>query len=78
MNFLSIDDASDLTGLSPSTLAKKRMAGTGPAFFKLGRTIKYAAADVDAWLLSRRRTSTWSTGSDNKKTAPRVRTRSSA
>lgn len=59
MNFLSIDDVSALTGLSGSTLAKRRMAGTGPAFFKLGRTIKYAAADVDAWIMTRRRTSTW-------------------
>ncbi|MCK1517109.1 helix-turn-helix domain-containing protein [Bradyrhizobium sp. 190] len=59
MNFLSIDDVAALTGLSPSTLAKKRMAGAGPAFFKLGRTIKYAAADVDAWIMTRRRTTTW-------------------
>src|SRR4051812_12757537 len=71
MNFLSIDDASDLTGLSRSSLAKKRCDGTGPAFFKLGRAVKYAAADVDAWILSRRRTSTWA-ANDNKNTAPQA------
>ncbi|WP_247310542.1 helix-turn-helix domain-containing protein [Bradyrhizobium sp. 61] len=65
MNFLSIDDVTAATGLSPSTLAKKRMAGTGPAFFKIGRAIKYAATDVDAWILTRRRTSTW-VANDNK------------
>ncbi|MEH2546903.1 putative DNA-binding transcriptional regulator AlpA [Bradyrhizobium sp. AZCC 2262] len=65
MNFLSIDDVSALTGLSASTLAKRRMAGTGPAFFKIGRTVRYAAADVDAWIMTRRRTSTWA-ANDNK------------
>ncbi|MFK4657077.1 helix-turn-helix transcriptional regulator [Bradyrhizobium japonicum] len=65
MNLLSIDDVSAATGLSASTLAKRRCDGTGPAFFKIGRTIKYAATDVDAWILSRRRTSTWP-ANDNK------------
>jgi len=65
VNFLSIDDVSALTGLSASTLAKSRMTGTGPAFFKLGRTIKYAAPDVDAWIASRRRTSTWKPANDD-------------
>ena len=65
MNLLSIDDVATVTGLSSSTLAKRRMAGTGPAFFKIGRTVKYDRADVDVWLQSRRRTSTW-TANDNK------------
>ncbi|MFT4116575.1 helix-turn-helix transcriptional regulator [Bradyrhizobium sp.] len=59
MTFLSIDDVSTLTGLSRSTLAKRRCDGTGPAFFKLGRAVKYDRADLDAWIASRRRTSTW-------------------
>lgn len=59
MNFLSIDDVAALTGLSRSTLAKKRCAGSGPAFFKIGRQIRYDRADVEAWIASRRRTCTW-------------------
>ncbi|WP_445222163.1 helix-turn-helix transcriptional regulator [Bradyrhizobium sp. Pa8] len=59
MDLLSLDQTATLTGLSRSSLAKKRCDGTGPAFFKIGRAIKYAAADVDAWIMSRRRTSTW-------------------
>ncbi|OPH84431.1 helix-turn-helix transcriptional regulator [Nitrobacter vulgaris] len=59
MNLLSINDAAALTGLSRSTLAKRRCNGSGPAFFKLGRVIKYDRADVDAWILSQRRRSTW-------------------
>ncbi|KYK44786.1 hypothetical protein A1D31_35780 [Bradyrhizobium liaoningense] len=71
MNLLSIDDVSALTGLSSSTLAKRRMTGTGPAFFKIGRTIKYAAQDVDAWVLSQRRTSTWAVN-DNGHSGPQA------
>ncbi|UGX97592.1 helix-turn-helix domain-containing protein [Bradyrhizobium barranii subsp. barranii] len=59
MKLLSLDEVVSVTGLSRSSLAKKRCDGTGPAFFKIGRTVRYAAADVDAWILSRRRTSTW-------------------
>jgi predicted DNA-binding transcriptional regulator AlpA len=66
VDLLSLDHVVDLTGLSRSSLAKKRCDGSGPAFFKIGRTIKYAAGDVDAWILSRRRTSTWA-ANDNVK-----------
>jgi predicted DNA-binding transcriptional regulator AlpA len=59
VNLLSLDQVVDLTGLSRSSLAKKRCDGTGPAFFKIGRAVKYATSDVDAWVLTRRRTSTW-------------------
>lgn len=67
-NFLTLDQVTDRTGLSRSSLAKKRCDGSGPAFFKLGRTIKYAAVDVDAWILSKRRTSTW-VANDNTRPA---------
>jgi predicted DNA-binding transcriptional regulator AlpA len=64
VNLLSLDQVVDLTGLSRSSLAKKRCDGSGPAFFKIGRSVKYATSDVEAWILSRRRTSTW-TANDN-------------
>jgi predicted DNA-binding transcriptional regulator AlpA len=65
VNLLSLDQTVTLTGLSRSSLAKKRCDGSGPAFFKIGRAVKYATSDVDAWILSRRRTSTWA-ANDNK------------
>jgi predicted DNA-binding transcriptional regulator AlpA len=68
MNLLSLDQTVTLTGLSRSSLAKKRCDGSGPAFFKLGRAVRYAEADVEAWILSRRRTSTW-LANDNTKPA---------
>lgn len=63
MILLSIDDVAAATGLSASTLAKKRCSGTGPAFFKIGRQVRYSAEDLEVWILSRRRLSTWSAAS---------------
>jgi hypothetical protein len=39
----------------PSTLAKWRKAGDAPAHVLLGRRICYRDADLEDWLLSRRR-----------------------
>jgi predicted DNA-binding transcriptional regulator AlpA len=68
VNLLSLDQVSDLTGLSRSSLAKKRCDGSGPAFFKIGRAVKYATSDVDAWILTRRRTSTWAANDNGQAT----------
>jgi hypothetical protein len=51
-----------LGDFSPSTLAKWRLAGTGPPYSKVGRLIVYDIADLDAYLSSRRRLSTSDTG----------------
>lgn len=67
MIFLSIEDVAASTGLSASTLAKRRCAGLPPAFFKLGRAVKYDRAEVDAWILAQRRTSTWRPANDSDK-----------
>lgn len=66
VNFLSIDDVAAATGLSRSTLAKKRCSGSGIPFFKIGRQIRYEVADVETWILSRRRTCTWRPANDNR------------
>jgi hypothetical protein len=42
-------------GVPTSTLIKWRKAGTGPALVLLGRRICYRDADLEDWLLSRRR-----------------------
>lgn len=44
--------------LGKSTLAKWRLTGVGPAFFKLGTKVLYDADDFDAWLDSKRVRST--------------------
>jgi len=69
MNLLTFDEVVGVTGLSRSTLAKKRCAGSGPAFFKIGRQIKYDRSDLEVWIASRRRLSTWAANDNNKPAA---------
>ncbi len=45
-------------GTSTSTLAKWRLAGTGPAYSKAGRLVIYNIQSLDDFLASRRRLST--------------------
>lgn len=48
---LSPEVAGEYTGYSTSTLAKKRMDGTGPEYIKLGkRKVGYRKSDLDHWL----------------------------
>jgi predicted DNA-binding transcriptional regulator AlpA len=52
-------EAAKYTGLSESTLAKRRLYGLPPAFLNLGgRAVGYAIEDLDAWLETCRRQST--------------------
>ncbi len=55
-------EAAAYCGCSKSTLEKLRCTGGGPAFIKLGRTVVYDTADLDAWLMSGRRLSTSDSG----------------
>lgn len=43
---------SERLGLSQRTLSEKRITGTGPAFIRLGKSVRYRPEAVDAWLLS--------------------------
>ena len=51
-------EAAVYLSLSRQRLAKLRLTGGGPAYSKLGRTIVYSPADLDAWLAANRRVST--------------------
>ena len=56
---LRAPEAAAYTGLSESTLAKRRLYGLPPQFLSLGgRAVGYAIDDLDAWLESCRRQST--------------------
>lgn len=55
---LDVDAAAALLGLSTSALNKWRVSGSGPAFLRLGRAVRYAREDLDAWLRVNRRSST--------------------
>jgi predicted DNA-binding transcriptional regulator AlpA len=47
--------AAKLLGLSPSTLSKWRMKGTGPEYIKVGTRVLYERADIAAWLDANKR-----------------------
>lgn len=55
---LRTDAAASHLGVSESWLEKSRVFGGGPVYFKVGRTVVYDIADLDAWLSDKRRTST--------------------
>ncbi len=55
---LRVRDAADYVGLSISTLAKWRITGFGPRYIKAGARVLYDRADLDEWLVSRRRSNT--------------------
>jgi predicted DNA-binding transcriptional regulator AlpA len=46
-------DAAKHLLLSPRTLERLRVAGTGPRYCKLGRRVAYRQADLDAWVNAR-------------------------
>lgn len=47
--YLIQSEAADLLRLSPRTLERMRLDGTGPKYRKFGRRVTYAAADIEAW-----------------------------
>lgn len=55
---LNTHEAAAYVGLSYSTLTKLRLTGGGPPFIKLGARVVYRISDLDAWLESRKQTST--------------------
>lgn len=55
MDTLTVDTegASRHLGLAVSTLEKMRVYGDGPPFVKLGRSVRYRVADLEAYLAER-------------------------
>lgn len=47
--FLTQSEAARLLRISPRTLERHRVAGTGPRFVKAGRRVLYRRADLEAW-----------------------------
>jgi len=55
---LSTDQAAEILRVSPRTLEKFRVQGSGPKFFKIGRLVYYSTETLEEWKRSRLRTST--------------------
>ncbi|WP_409998740.1 helix-turn-helix transcriptional regulator [Bradyrhizobium sp. SZCCHNS2022] len=49
------DEVADALHLRRQTLAAWRTLGRGPSFVKVGRTVFYRRADIEAWLGAQRR-----------------------
>jgi hypothetical protein len=47
-------DTSQYIAMSRPWLRLQRMRGTGPAFLRIGRSIRYDVRDLDTWLSSHR------------------------
>jgi predicted DNA-binding transcriptional regulator AlpA len=56
--FLDVDQAAEYLKVSASNLNKRRVAGTGPRYSKLGRRVIYRRTDLDAWISANMRGST--------------------
>ena len=56
--YLPTAEAARFLSLSPRTLEKHRIYGTGPAYRKIGGRVVYAVADLNAWADLGTRTST--------------------
>jgi predicted DNA-binding transcriptional regulator AlpA len=50
--------AAELLCLDQRTLERFRVAGTGPKFVKMGKSIRYRPSDLEAWLATRTVSST--------------------
>lgn len=53
---LSEADYAALRGVSIRTIQRERALRSGPPFIKLGKSIFYRPAAIEAWLLSREQT----------------------
>lgn len=52
MQWINEDAVSQLTGMSLSTLRSWRFKGLGPAYSKVGRSVRYGVDDVEHFMLS--------------------------
>ena len=57
-SYMSARKLAALLDLNPRTLGRYRVSGEGPKFHKMGRRVRYARKDVEAWLARRLRIST--------------------
>ena len=58
MVLLTAEEAARLLNVSQSWLAKSRMRGDGPAYVKVGRSVRYSEAALLQYAKSRQRMST--------------------
>ena len=50
VGYLSPKQAARLTGYTEKALERRRQRGNGPPYSKVGKSIRYAVADPQAWM----------------------------
>ncbi len=48
--YLNSKQAATFTGFTPKALERMRQRGEGPRYSKVGKSIRYALADLRAWI----------------------------
>lgn len=54
MHLLTPKQTAEFLGISHRTLESMRLKGEGPAYFKVGRLVRYPDSLIEKWLLSNR------------------------
>jgi hypothetical protein len=54
MPYIDENKASEVTGIPVPTLRTKRVRGSGPPFYRIGRAIRYDHDELIAWMKERR------------------------
>ena len=54
MNMQRPEELAKELGVDAHTLTRWRTSGTGPAYLRVGRQVRYRRDDVEAWLETRR------------------------
>jgi predicted DNA-binding transcriptional regulator AlpA len=57
-SLLTPQEAAEYCKMSTSTLAKRRLAGLGPRYLKIGRSVRYDQVELEVFLDGCRRSST--------------------
>ncbi|MDE2753205.1 MAG: helix-turn-helix domain-containing protein [Gemmatimonadota bacterium] len=47
--YVATREAAERLGLAPATLARYRITGKGPCYFRFGTCVRYRAEDLEAW-----------------------------
>lgn len=69
MGNIRVAEAAQYVGLSKSSLDKLRCFGGGSQYLKIGSAVVYATADLDTWLKTKRRASTWAANGNDRPAA---------
>ncbi|WP_447648084.1 helix-turn-helix transcriptional regulator [Microbacterium forte] len=57
-SLITPSELAEALGTTERTLSEWRIRGSGPAYLRIGRSVRYVPHDVDSWLLAQQHRST--------------------